>query len=66
MKIIFLAVNLIYGIPGLVLGIAASSGVAQNPVAAVLGFTVAGLATVCLWLAKESLANDLQSASHMA
>jgi hypothetical protein len=55
MKKTFLAANLIFGIPGLLLGVAALSNVTQNPVAALVGVTVLGLATACLWLAKESL-----------
>ena len=54
MKAVFLAINLLYGIPALLLGVAAASNVTQNPVAAVLGITMAGLAAVCLWLAKET------------
>ena len=57
MKAFFLVMNLLYGIPGLLLGVAAASSVTQNPVAAVLGFTIAGLAAVCLWLAKEAVSN---------
>lgn len=54
MKAVFLAINLLYGIPGLLLGVAAASNVTQNPVAAVLGITIGGLAAFCLWLAKET------------
>jgi len=55
MKTVFLAINLLYGIPGLLLGLAAASDATQNPVAAVLGLTIAGLAAICLWLAKETV-----------
>ena len=57
MKTVFLAINLLYGIPGLLLGLAAASDATQNPVAAVLGLTIAGLAATCLWLAKETVSN---------
>jgi hypothetical protein len=55
MKKAFLAANLIFGIPGLVLGVAALTNVTQNPVAALVGVTTLALASACLWLAKESL-----------
>lgn len=61
MKALFVTMNLLYGIPGLLLGVAAASDVTQNPVAAVLGVTVGGLAAVCLWLAKESLTDGAAS-----
>lgn len=66
MKALFVAMNLLYGIPGLLLGVAAASNVTQNPVAAVLGATIGGLAAVCLWLAKESVTDGGSSATHMA
>jgi hypothetical protein len=55
MKNLFLAINLLYGIPGLLLALVALSGVTQNPVAALIGLTLCGLAAVCLWLSKECL-----------
>lgn len=58
MKAVFVAINLLFGIPGLLLGIAAASSLTQKPLAAVLGITVAGLAVCCLWLARETLNND--------
>jgi len=63
MKTFFVAINLLYGIPGLLLGIAAASNVTQNPGAAVLGITIGGLAIACLWLARETLANDRDTPS---
>jgi len=57
MKNLFLAINLLYGIPGLLLAMVALSGVTQSPVAAVIGFTLCGLAAVCLWLSKECLSD---------
>lgn len=61
MKAVFFAINLLYGIPGLLLGIAAVSSLTQNPVAAVLGITIGGLAGVCLWLAKEAVTDGRNS-----
>ena len=55
MKAFFVAINLLYGIPGLLLGIAAASNAPQNPVAAALGITIGGLAIACLWLASETV-----------
>lgn len=55
MKTTFLAICLLFGIPGLVLGLMALSDLTRNPVAAVIGITVGGLAVVCLWLGKECL-----------
>ena len=66
MKAVFVAINLLYGIPGLLLGIAAASNVTQNPVAAVLGITIGGLAIACLWLARETLGNDRDTPSPVA
>ncbi|MBK7766403.1 MAG: hypothetical protein IPI44_09965 [Sulfuritalea sp.] len=66
MKAVFLAMNLLYGIPGLLLGVAAASNVTQNPVAGVLGVTIGGLAAVCLWLAKETLVNGSNSSADVA
>ncbi len=62
MKAFFVAINLLYGVLGLLLGIAAASTVTQNPVATVLGITVGGLAAVCLWLAKQPVSNGSSSA----
>lgn len=66
MKAVFVAINLLYGIPGLLLGIAAASSATQNPVAALLGITIGGLAIACLWLARETLSNDRDTPSPMA
>ena len=65
MKAFFVAINLLYGIPGLLLGIAAASNLTQNPVAAVLGITIGGLAIACLWLAREAVSNDRDTPSPM-
>ena len=40
----------------------AASDATQNPVAAVLGLTIAGLAVICLWLAKETVSAARTSA----
>lgn len=66
MKAVFLAINLLYGIPGLLLGIAAVSNVTQNPVAAVLGITIGGLAAFCLWLAKETVTSGSNGPASIA